>query len=137
MCLHVVLTFSSLDCRQMNRAGVGYFFGLAVTVTSTWAPFWGLTSLPFPSVKLFSMRRSRYRSSASRDRAATSCVLYDRLISAASKGLFKRRHGVRRPSLLTRRGWRYRQPLATSSSSSGLLSETLPRPPWPVFQHSP
>ena len=30
---------------------VGYFFGLAVTVTSTWAPFLSLTSSPFPSVK--------------------------------------------------------------------------------------
>jgi hypothetical protein len=40
----------------------------------------------------------------------------DRVISGPSEVIFKSRQRVRQPSLLTTRGWRYRQALATSSS---------------------
>ena len=40
-------------------AVVGYFFRFAATTTSTRVPFLGLTSLPFPSAKVFSIPRSR------------------------------------------------------------------------------
>jgi hypothetical protein len=44
-----------------------------------------------------------------------------RFISARSEVMSKSRQRVRQPWLLTRRGWRYRQPLATSFLPSGSL----------------
>ena len=52
----------SVDCFHSWR--VDDFFGSAVTVTSTRAPFLSLTSSPCSSVSVFSIRRSRYRWSA-------------------------------------------------------------------------
>src|SRR6266849_9378218 len=95
--------------------------------------------------------RGRLLSSASRNRfrglglllvvllviAPPSSARPGQVYFCAFRSYFKSRQGVRQLSLLTRRGWRYRQPLATSSSGPGFFSEPLPRPPRPAFPHSP